>query len=102
MIVEKHTLVVDQGSSVEEVAAEAKSLLEAGDFPHAFRIYVPHTGPQGVIVMETEYENLAEFEKYWTGFWASSEAATWCKEQDPLHYKHHPLRGKVEFWGLAE
>lgn len=101
MIVEKHTLVVEQGG-MDEVVAEVKSLLEAGGFPHAFRIYVPHTGPQGVIVMKTEYESLAEFEEYWKGFFASPEADAWYREHQPLHYKHGPLRGKTEFWELAE
>ena len=101
MIVEKNTVVVKQGG-MDEAVTEVKSLLEAGGFPHAFRIYVPHTGPQGVIVVETEYESLAEFEKYWKDFFASPEADAWRKERHPLHYKHSHFRSKTEFWRLVE
>ena len=97
MIVEKHTVVV-KWEDRDEAVAEVKSLLEAGGFPHAYRIYVPHTGPQGVIVMETEYESLEEFEKYWKDFFASPEADAWSKEHRSLHYES----SKTEFWKLAE
>jgi hypothetical protein len=48
--------------------------------PHGYRIYTSETGPRGRIVIETEFENLAEYEDYWKKYASLPETSAFEEE----------------------
>ena len=53
--------------------------------PHGWRIYQPtQFSPWDVVVMEAEFESLAEHETWWEKFWASPGAANWMERRREL------------------
>ncbi len=62
------------------------------------RAYTPYISQGDEVVMEFEYENLAEFEKASTEMWSQPEAAEWLE-------KFHELietGGFFEVWKVEE
>jgi hypothetical protein len=66
-------------------------------FTHSYRIYTPHFGPRGVVIVEWEYEDLQELQASWEA---------WVAERGTPEFfeKWHELTergGHREIWGLA-
>ena len=46
------------------------------DFPGPVRIYVNHTGTFGTVILDYEFASLAEYETFWTDWFASDHWAS--------------------------
>ncbi len=71
MIVNRRTWLVKRGC-MEEAIAVTEANMERITFPHASRGYASNIGPTSRVVLEAEFENLAEYEAFWAGFFASA------------------------------
>ncbi|TEU17258.1 MAG: hypothetical protein E3J25_02210 [Anaerolineales bacterium] len=93
MIVQRSTFKVKQGC-MEELVALNKSEREKEGL--SCRIYSPNKAPHGTLVIEWEFESLAESEKYWAGWWAKPETAAFVEEW----YALTESGGSTEIWNL--
>jgi len=65
---------------------EAVELVKAGgDYglpepPHGLRIYWPNISSYDQVVIEVEFENLAEHEEYWRTWWSSPRSEEWVEK----------------------
>ena len=50
-----------------ELIKEAQTMLET---PHGASIYTANIGPFNALIYDIEFENLTEFEEFWTKWWA--------------------------------
>ncbi len=96
MIANRRTFIIKRGR-IEEAAALIKAEVARVDIPNAQRIYTPMIAPFGVLVYEAEYENLEEYEKSWTEWGASPEAAAFLEEWNVLT----ETGGTNEIWELV-
>ena len=74
MIVNRRTFVVKRGRMQDVV----ELLREGGpDFPHPHprRFYTPRIAPFDVLAIEIEFENLKDYEEYWTKWGTRPETA---------------------------
>lgn len=97
MIVNRRTFIVKAGCWDEAealVVADTKS----ESFPHPRRIYSSDIGPHDRLVYEAEFENLAEYEKYWAEWFASHESVAFVKKFNDLL----EAGGTNEIWTLVE
>jgi hypothetical protein len=96
MIVQRGTFRIKPGRMDEAAAL----VLAEGEKhpPRAFRVYTPHTGPVGILAMEWEFENLAEYERYWAEWDAKPETAAFSEKWNELR----EAGGTLEIWNLAE
>ena len=97
MIANRQTMIVKQGCWDEAVAlvvAETKRV----SFPHPRRIFTANIGRYDRLVFEAEFENLAEYEKFWAEWRASPEGAAFLKEWNDLL----EAGGTNEIWTLVE
>jgi hypothetical protein len=39
--------------------------------PYGIRIYRPHIATFDVVIVDAEFDSLAQYEAFWEGFWAS-------------------------------
>jgi hypothetical protein len=96
MIVNRRTMIVKPGCWDEAVAlvvAETKRV----SFPHPRRILTENISPFDRLVFEAEFENLAEYEKFWAEYLASPEAASFQEGWDDLV----EAGGANEIWSLV-
>jgi hypothetical protein len=97
MIANRRTFIVKPGCWDEAVAlavAETKRV----SFPHPERIYTSNIGLFDRLVYEAEFENLAEYEKYWAEWFATPEADAFLKKWNDLL----EAGGTNEIWTLEE
>jgi hypothetical protein len=66
--------------------------------PHGYRIYTSETGPRGRIVIETEFENLTEYEEHWKKGYSLPENAAFEEEW----FEHNEPGGGSEILHLVE
>jgi len=95
MLVNRRTFVVKRGRLEEAVAlfmAEGERIGITG------RIYVPETGSFDTIAMEREFESLEEYERLWSEYFASPEAAQFQEKW----YDLTETGGTNEIWRLVE
>lgn len=97
MIVNRRTFVVKSGCWDE---AEALAVAETNrvSFPHLRRLYSSNISPFDRLVFEAEFENLAEYEKFWAEWFAAPESAVFLKKWDDLL----EAGGTNEIWTLVE
>jgi hypothetical protein len=100
MIVERQVLIVKRGKMnevLEIVKAEQVRVQQAYGVSGASRNYVPYVGPFNQIVLEYEWNDMAEREAFWSAWEASPEAkAIWKKWEHLLE-----PGGGVELWRLV-
>ena len=97
MIVNRRTFVVKEGCWDEALAltvAETKRV----SFPHPRRLYSSNISPFDRLVFEAEFENLAEYVKFWAEWFASPEGAAFMEKWDTLTKSG----GTNEIWTLEE
>jgi hypothetical protein len=97
MIVNRRTFAMKRGC-MEEVVALVKADWERNSWPHARRLYTPNIAPFGVMVVELEFENLAEYEKSWAEWFASPEGVAFMEKWVTLTRSS----GTNEIWNLVE
>jgi hypothetical protein len=79
MIVNRRTFVVKQGR--EHKAIELlKGAVTGHPHPHPGRVYRPQLGPFNVLVLEIEFENLEDYERYFAEFRASPGQAEFMEK----------------------
>jgi len=97
MIVERRTYLVKIGHDAEAVAI-LKRMFEISTFyTNPYRIYTCYIGPNNVIVVEWEWEDLEQMGAVWAAVVANPEFA-------PLQEQWRALRergGQGELWHLA-
>ena len=76
-------------------SAERARILQETDYSEAFRIYVSDTGK---IVIETEWNSLAEQETWWAK-WRESPEGTAFQEK---FFANIELNEGVEIWSLVD
>ena len=83
---------------MEELVELTKAERERAKHPNASRIYTSHLGTHDVLAIEIEFENFEEYERYWTEWNASPEAAVFMEKFIRL-----TERGYInEIWRLIE
>jgi hypothetical protein len=101
MIVNRRTFYVKQGRMqelIELIKAEGQAEKERGGYLGSLRIYTPNIAPFGVVVVDWQYESLAEHEKGWAEWAARPTTAAfmqkWMELTEPT--------GLNEIWDLEE
>jgi len=95
MIVHRTVYNIKKGRT-PEAADLIKSMKDYGipKPPHACRVYRPRGGPRDELVVEMEFDTLAQYEEYMEGFWDASGAGDLLKK-----WLKVAVRGGVqEFW----
>jgi LPS sulfotransferase NodH len=97
VIVNRRTFIVKRGcqQKIVELIREATP-----KFPHSHprRLYTPSIAPFDVIAIETEFEDLAGYEKYWTAWGEWSGVAEFMEKWFELTEPG----GTNEVWTLEE
>ena len=97
MIVERWTYPVKPGCQ-EAVVKMLKEEIEGNTvFTHSYRIYTPDIGPQDVVVVEWEYEDLQEMQADWDAWLAKPGTPEFLEKWNELTERG----GHREIWGLA-
>ena len=96
MIVNRRTFVAKKGC-LEEAAALMRAEVERTALPNTQRICIPVVAPFDLLVYEAEYENLEEYERLWTEWGASPEAAVFMEKWNALT----EIGGTNEIWELV-
>lgn len=96
MLVNRRTFMVKTGR-VEEAA----KLLKAGEKYHKHvptnRIYISDIGTYNQVVLELEFENMTEYERFWAEWEASPDLEAFMKKW------HKVTKGGIsEIWQLVE
>jgi hypothetical protein len=66
--------------------------------PRATCLYVPEIGPFSALIFEAVFESLAEYEEFWTEWFASREGATFDEKWGELTKNG----GTNEIWSLVD
>ena len=93
MIVERSAVTVKPGHGRDEVAdlvlSEIVAQKERGNYSRPFRLYIPKFSgqPGNVLVLEWEFEDLAEHAEMWAEWWAlpttPAYLAKWAELVEP-------------------
>jgi hypothetical protein len=97
MLVNRRTWIVKRGrmqETLELFKAEGRRI----NSPIPTRLYAPNIGSFDLLAMESEYESLEVFEKFWAEYYNTPEAAVF---QEKL-YELTEVGGGDEFWILVE
>jgi hypothetical protein len=97
MIANRQTMIVKQGCWDEVVASVVAETCRVS-FPHPRRIFTANIGPFDRLVFEAEFENLAEYEKFWAEYLASPEGAAFTEKLNSMLESG----GSNEIWTLEE
>jgi len=97
MVVERWTFPVKPGCQEEVVKTLREDIVWNPVFDRAYRIYVPFIGPQGVVVVEWEYQDLQEMEACWAAWRAKRATAEFFEKWHAWTERG----GQREFWELA-
>ena len=101
MIADRWIFKAKEGKMEEAVAlatAERARILQETDYSGAFRIYVSHDSDIGKVIVETEWNNLAEQETWWAK-WRESPEGTAFQEKFFINIESNE---DVEIWSLVE
>ena len=83
----------------EAVVKMLKEAIEGNTiFTHSYRIYTPDIGPQDVVIVEWEYEDLQEMRAVWDAWLAKPSTPEFLEKWNDLVERG----GKREIWTLAE
>ena len=97
MIVNRQTMIVKPGR-LDEAEALAVAETKRVSFPHSRRLYSSNISPYDRLVFEAEFENLAEYEKFWAEWRASPETAAFQEKFNDLL----EAGGTNEIWTLVD
>lgn len=101
MLLDRRVFIVKLGKMeevLELLKAEQARVQQAYDFSGATRNYVNVVAPHNQLVLEAEWNNLAEWEAFWSAWQASPEAKAFMKKWLPLLEPG----GWSELWRLVE
>lgn len=101
MIVDRRTFNVKRGCLEELltlVKAEQERIRQQYSYTHALRNYTPLVAPFGTLVIEGEWESLADYEKFWNEWPASPEGSAFMKKWSEM-LEHG---GTHEIWELVD
>ena len=97
MLVNRRTFMVKNGHWDEAVAMGVAEVQRVG-LPHASRVYAPEIGPFSTLVLEADFESLAEYEEFWAEYFASPEAVEFNEKWDTVTESG----GTNEIWRLVD
>lgn len=101
MLVDRRVFMV-KGGKMDEVLellkAEQARVRQAYNYSGATRNYASYVGTFGQLVLESEWNDLAEWEAFWSEWGASPEGIAFQEEWGPLLESG----GRVELWTLVE
>jgi len=75
MIIDRRTHITKRGYEDEAVEIVKKGTAYV-PFTVPYRIYLPQVGPFNVVVLELEFKDLAEYDRFWTG-WLEKAPQEW-------------------------
>lgn len=97
MLVNRRTWVVKRGC-MQKAVALAVAAWEQFDQPHVRRFYVPDIAPFDTLVLEIEFEDLEDYQKFWAEWAARPETAEAQGKFDDVT----ETGGSNEIWTLVE
>jgi LPS sulfotransferase NodH len=97
MIVNRRTFIVKRGRLEEVVALIMAETKRVGQTP-VVRLYLPEIAAFDQIAMEWEFENLAEYQRFWEEWFASPQGVAFLEKWNDLT----ETGGANEIWTLAE
>ena len=77
MIVDRRTFVTKVGKA-DELVEQIKQAAAYVPFAAPYRIYTPQYGRFGDVVLEIEFKDLAECDRYWKGWLEKAPQAWWA------------------------
>ena len=83
---------------MEEAVALVKAEWQRYPLPHATRIYTSNLGPTDTLVLEFEFESMAEYEKFFAGWGADPGTAVYAQGVGELL----DPGGTSEIWDLRQ
>jgi hypothetical protein len=97
MIIQRVTWNVKR-DCMEKVIEVTKAEYAAWDKPPKTRGYTPNASQNDTFAFEFEFENLAEYEKFWEAWFERKETAEFNKKINKLTERG----GTSEIWNLVE
>ena len=76
MIVDRRTFMAKNGM-VDEVVEQIKKAAGYSPFTPTYRIYTPQYARFGGVVLEIEFKDLAECDRYWASWFEKTPQAWW-------------------------
>jgi hypothetical protein len=95
MIVNRRTFLVKQGC-MDDLVALMKAEAERINIAVPFRIYTPYIAPFDFVAAEWEFGSLADYNKFWTEWFARPETAEFMEKWNKLTERG----GTNEIWDL--
>lgn len=95
MLVHRQTFIVKPGKW-EEAIKVLKTGADHLDNRPPFRVYGSYIGNNDTIVLELEFENMTEYERFWNAWFAAPESAAVGEKWNQLHLPG----GTNEVWQL--
>lgn len=96
MIVNRRVFNVKQGCMDQAVELVKAGTEQFSSYTGPIRIYAPETGTFGVLAIEWEYKDLAEYERLWAEWQAAPETAAFMEKWVTLTRSD----GTNEIWHL--
>ena len=97
MIVQRVTTPVKVGC-MEKIVKLCKAEFVKLNNPGRWRMYTPNIGPGDILAWELEFENFAEYEKFWVEWWSHPETP----EFNAKWYELVEAGGNSEVWNLEK
>jgi len=83
MVMNRFTRIIKKGH-FDQAVALVKSEIERFRAPQAIRLYSGFAAPIDTLVMEFEFENLAELDKHWADWYADPESQNFRDKFDEI------------------
>jgi hypothetical protein len=97
MVVIRYTNIIKPGH-MDELVAVLRASVEAVNWPHAVRAYVPIYGSINVLNVELEFESLEEYESFRATLTNVPELAAFYEKLEEVM----EVGGSREVWNLVE
>ncbi len=101
MLADRWIFSAKEGKMEEAIAlanAERTRILQETNYTGAFRIYLSYIGDSNKLVVETEWNNLAEWETWWANWRESPEGTAFQEKWTSLL----EADGRIEVWSLVD
>lgn len=84
MIVDRRTFHVPAGQVESVLQMLENEIRDHGAPPHGYRVCASETGEFNQVVMETEYENMAEMEAHWADWGTKPTTAAFMERWNAI------------------
>ena len=97
MVVNRFTRIV-KNDCMQQAIEVVKAEIQRAGTPHATRVCTAYAGPNNVLIIEFEFEDIAELDQYWTTWFADPASTAFNEALNKLT----KAGGANEIWNLHD